>query len=150
MDYQNRRHASVEAGLATRRIRDTLTGLGFRVVREEANSIELSGPGMISSGQNSLVGASKVTIITIGREVTIEAEFGGVRRLIGGICVLILGLAVFFFVLFGFVIPVEKPAMRFILPLCPLAPWPILLPWMTWLFKRRTARAFDGLLESVA
>jgi hypothetical protein len=150
MDYQNRKCVGGEVGTAAKRIVDSLAAVGFRILAQQGDSVELAGPGMRSSRQNPLVGASKVTIRGLGREVAIEADFGAVRRLIRALGVFLVGLAIFFFVLFGFVFPPENRALRFVMPLLPLAPWPFLLPWMNWLFKRRTARALDVLLENVA
>jgi hypothetical protein len=65
-----------------KRIVDSLAAQGFRIVTQNRDIAELVGPGMRSSRQNALVGASKVTIRTLGREVAIEANFGAVRRLI--------------------------------------------------------------------
>jgi hypothetical protein len=150
MEYQNSKHVSGEASAAGKRIVDSLVGQGFRIVVQNREAVELAGPGMSSSQQNPLVGASKVTIRSLGREVTIEADFAAVRQLIRTLGVVIFSMAILFLVLFGFVIPIEPPVLRYILPVLPLAPWPFLLPWMGWLLRRRTARAFDVLLESVA
>jgi hypothetical protein len=148
--YQNSKHTRGEASAATRRIVESLTALGFRVVTQNRDLLELAGLGMSSSRQNPLVGASKVTIRSLGREVAIEADFGAVRRLIRTLGIVIFSMAILFLVLTGFVIPIELPVLRYILPVLPLAPWPFLLPWMSGLFQRRTARALDALLENVA
>jgi hypothetical protein len=150
MDYQNSQHTRGEASTATRRIVASLAALGFQIVTHNRDVVELVGPGMRSSHQNPLVGASKVTIRSLGREVAIEADFGAVGRLIRTLGIVIFSMAILFLVLFGFVIPCPHPVLRYILPVLPLAPWPFLLPWMSWLFRRRTARALDALLEGVA
>jgi hypothetical protein len=136
--------------VAAKRIVDSLAAQGFRIVAQNPDSVELAGPGMQSCRQNPLVGASKVAIRSLGREVAIEADFGALRRLIRTLGVVIFAMAILFFVLFGFMLPMPHPVMRFLVPILPMAPWLVLLPWMTWLFKRRTARAFDRLLENVA
>jgi hypothetical protein len=150
VEYQNSKHVSGEAHAAAKRIVTSLTGQGFRIVTQNRDLVELAGPGMTSSRQNPLVGASKVVVRGLGREVTIEADFAAIRRLIRILAVVIFGMAILFCVLFGFVVPFEHPVLRFILPVLPLAPWLFLLPWMGRIFRRRTARAFDTLLESVA
>ncbi len=151
MEYQNSKHVSGEASAAAKRIVDALAAVGFRIAVQQDDSVELLGPGMHSSRQNPLVGASKVVVRSHRREVAIEADFGAVRRLIRTLGFFFVGMGVCFFVLFGFVIHSDNPTLvtRFVLPLLPLAPWPVLLPWMSWLFQRRTARAFDALLERV-
>jgi hypothetical protein len=150
MEYQNRKHVPGEAGAASMRIVDSLTAQGFRIVTQNRDLVEMSGPGMSSSRQNPLVGASQVTIRSLGRELAIEADFAAVGRLVRTLGVVIFSMAIVFLVLFGFVIPSEHPVLRYILPVLPLAPWLFLLPWMNRLFKRRTARALDALLENVS
>lgn len=150
MEYQNAKHVSGEASAAAKRIVASLAAEGFRIVTQNRDLVEMAGPGMSSSSQNPLVGASKVTIRSLGREVAIEADFGAVRRLIRTLGIVIISMAILFLVLFGFVIPLQHPVLRYVLPVLPLAPWPFLLPWMSWLFQRRTARAFDALLASAA
>ena len=150
MEYESSKHVSGEASAVAKRIVDTLVGQGFRIAARQRDSVELLGPGMTSSRQNPLVGASKVVVRSHRREVAIEADFGGVRRLIRTLGFIICSMAILFLVLFGFVIPIEPPVLRYIVPVLPLAPWPFLLPWMGWLFRRRTARAFDVLLQNIA
>jgi hypothetical protein len=150
VDYQNSKHVPGEASTAAKRIVDLLSGQGFRIFTQNRDVVELAGPGMSSSRQNPLVGASKVTIRSLGREVAIEADFGAVRRLIRTLGIVILSLEILFFGLSVSIIPFEPRVLRYIVPVLPVAPWLFLLPWMNWLFKRRTARALDALLERVA
>jgi hypothetical protein len=150
MEYQNAKHVSGEAAAAAKQIVDSLTAQGFRIAREQRGSVDLLGPGMQSSRQNPLVGASNVVVSSRRREVIVEADFGAVRRLIRTLGVVIFAMAILFFVMFAFVVRPENWFVRFVVPVLPLAPWPILLPWMSWLFRRRTARAFDTLLQNTA
>jgi hypothetical protein len=150
MEYQNSKHVRGEANATAKKLVDSLVSQGFRIAVQQRDSVELLGPGMHSSRQNPLVGASKVAVRSWGREVAIEADFGAVRRMIRALGVFFIGMTIFLFVLFGFVIPSENMVVRFVVPLLPLAPWPVLLPWMGWLFRRRAARAFDALLQNVA
>ena len=150
MEYQRSKHVSGDAIAASKRAVDILAGQGFRIAVPQSDAVELSGPGMHSSRQNPLVGASKVVVRSHRREIVIEADFGAVRLLVRTLGVCILGMAVFFYVLFGFVICPDNVYVRFVVPALPFAPWPVLLPWMGWVFRRRTARAFDVLLQNVA
>jgi len=149
MEYENSKHVSGDASAVAKGIVDSLVGQGFQIAAQQRDSVELLGPGMQSSRQNPLVGASKVVVRSRRREVVIEADFGAVRRMIRTLGVFLIGMALFFFVLFGFVIPPDGPIMRFVVPVLPLAPWPVLLPSMGRLFRRRAARAFDVLLQNI-
>jgi hypothetical protein len=150
MEYQNSKHVPGGASAAAaKRIVDTLSAVGFRIVSQQNFSVELKGPGMNSSRENALVGASRVVVRVERGQVTVEAEFAAVRRLIRGVGVLVGGLAIFFLVLFGFIVPVKESDtfVRFVMPILPVALWPIVLPWMGRVFRRRTARALDALLQ---
>jgi hypothetical protein len=150
MEYHNSRHIPGDAVAASRRVVDILAGQGFRIAVPQRDAVELLGPGMRSSRQNPLVGASKVVVRSRDREVAIEAEFGALRRLIRSLGVFLFGMAVCLFVLFAFVIPPDDVYVRFVVPVLPLAPWLVLLPLMGSMLRRRTARAFDVLLLNVA
>jgi hypothetical protein len=150
MEYQNSKHVPSEASAAAKKIVNSLVAQGFRISVQQRDSVEMLGPGMHSSGQNPLVGASKVVVRSQDREVVIEADFGAVRRLIRWLGIFILGMTIVSFLVFAFVVRPDGLAMRFLVPLLPLAPWPVLLPWMNRLFRRRTARAFDVLLQNIA
>jgi hypothetical protein len=148
MEYEKTVHISGDVAKPTGTVVETLARHGFRIVRKRETSAELDGPGMNSSKQNPLVGASKVHVKGRSGRLTVEAEFGAVRRLMRFLGWMLVGMAGLFFVLFGFVFPAENPVMRFVVPLAPLAPWPILLPVMGRYFRRRSARALDVLVEN--
>jgi hypothetical protein len=121
MEYENSKHVSGEASAAAKRIVDSLAGQGFQIAARQRDSVELLGSGMRSSQQNPLVGASKVVVRSRRREGVIEAEFDAVRRMIRTLGVVLFGMAIYFFVLFGFVIP----PMALLCGLsCPYCRWP--------------------------
>lgn len=58
-----------------------LTALGFRLTERTPASIEMVGPGMNSSRQSALVGASRIRISGSRSELALEADLGGVARM---------------------------------------------------------------------
>lgn len=58
-----------------------LTAIGFRITERTAGSVEMVGPGMNSTRQSALMGASRVHIFGGRGELTIEADLGGVERM---------------------------------------------------------------------
>jgi hypothetical protein len=93
----------------------------------------------------------------------LEAELGGVRRMARFLRIfplaLGLGLAAFFVVLFGFILPPavrnargNPPPMWLIacIPLLAVSPWPFVAPALIRMLTRRTVRALDTLLSNVA
>ena len=148
MEYEKSVPVAGDAGRAMETVVAALTLFGFRVAGKREAEVELLGPGMYSSKQNPLVGASRVVVRAESGRLAIHAEFDAVRRLIRTVGLVILGMAVLFLVLFGFVLPVENPIVRFVVPVLPFAGWPFLLPWMRRHFAQRTARALDALAEN--
>jgi len=62
VEYENSRHVSGDASAVAKKIIDSLVGQGFQIAARQRDSVELLGPGMRSSRQNPLVGASKVVV----------------------------------------------------------------------------------------
>ena len=123
----------------------------FRIVEKSKTGVELTGPGMISSRQNPLTGISTIRISQSNGSLSVEAQFGSIRRLIKYLAIFIVGMAVFFVILFGIVFTRQGQPMGTVvlISLAPLAPWPVLLPViMIWL-KSRTSRALDVLLSNI-
>ncbi len=59
----------------------SLTPLGFRVEERTTNTVQLAGPGMSRSNQNSLVGASRITLAIADATIELSAELGAMARL---------------------------------------------------------------------
>ncbi|MHC4362844.1 MAG: hypothetical protein ACYSTZ_08460, partial [Planctomycetota bacterium] len=124
----------------------------FQIVEKSETTVELTGPGMISSRQDPLVGISKIRISRTSGSLSVEAQFDSIRRLIKYIAVFIVCMGVFFVILFGILFTSQGQPMGIIvlISLAPFAPWPVLLPLiMRWL-KSRTSRALDVLLSNTA
>lgn len=115
--------------------------------------MELIATGMPwSKSQVPLFGVSKVRILGTTGNLSIDAEFGGIRKTIKFVIFLILGLAVFFLVTFGilFTIIQGQPAGKIILiSVAPFIPWPVIIPIMAKFMRWRTSRALDALLHNM-
>jgi hypothetical protein len=53
----------------------------FQIVASTDSAVELTGPGMLSSRQNPLVGLSSVTVRATYSSLSIEADFGAIQTL---------------------------------------------------------------------
>lgn len=150
MDYQKTvPFANTEK--AIRAVTGVFVQHGFQIVERSETAVELTGPGMISSRQNPLVGISRIRICRTSGALSIEAEFGSIRRLLKYIGLFILGMGVFFLILFGILFtkqgqPLSKIAL---IALAPFIPWPVIIPLMAVWLKSRTSRALDVLLSNV-
>jgi hypothetical protein len=135
---------------------EVLTGLfvrdGFRIDEKSERAVDLTGPGMINSRQDPLVGISGIRISQSSGSLSVEAQFDSIRKLIKYLAIFIVGMGVFFVILFGILFTRQGQAMATVvlISLAPLAPWPVLLPLILRWLKSRTARALDVLLNNTA
>jgi hypothetical protein len=143
-----------DAGKAFALAVSALTSIGFRLTDRTAASLEMLGPGMNSSRQSPLVGASRVRVEAASGELRLDADLGGVQRMSRFVTLfppaLWLSLGVVFVVLFSvsfglgaWIIPVVAiPAGLALL-------WLVLGPLLTRGIRARTCRALDTLLANM-
>jgi len=150
MDYQ-RTIPFANSASALKVVSSVLVQHDFQIGERNETAIELTGPGMTGSRRNPLVGISTIRIFKSSGSLSVEAQFGSIRKLLRYIALFIVGMGVFFLVLFAISFTRQgQPLGRIVLiSLAPLAPWPVLLPLiMIWL-KSRTTRALDVLLNNI-
>ena len=123
----------------------------FEIVRHSDTEVEFTGPGMLSSRQNPIVGISRICIRGTSGNISIEAEFGGIRKLTKYLVVFIAGMAIFFVVLFGILFSMQgQPVNKIILmSVAPFVPWPVLIPLIHIWMKSRTSKALSRLLTNM-
>ncbi|MBS1914337.1 MAG: hypothetical protein JST22_20270 [Bacteroidetes bacterium] len=59
----------------------SLSANGFRVAQRSATSAEFAGPGMRSTNQNPILGASRITVICSADTIGVAAELGAMARM---------------------------------------------------------------------
>ena len=150
MEYQKKIRFAGDADRAVRFGVETLTSQGFRITRHHAASAELAGPGMSSSKQNPLVGASHVEVRGRSGELSLVAQLGAVRRLIRVMALFLLGLALGLAVLFGILFRDRHLLQILLLALAPFVAWPAILALLGIVFRKRTCAALDTLLDNMA
>ena len=124
----------------------------FRIKSSGDTAIEADGPGTFwTKGQNPMVGISKINVSTSGGQISVEAEFGGVRKTQLYTAFFICGMAIFFLILFGFLFSSQQMPGRklFVIILSTFAPWVVLLPLMTKFMKSRSAKAIDAMINNM-
>src|SRR5262245_34476712 len=86
-----------------------LTGIGFRTTKRTPGMLEMTGPGLNSTRQSALVGASRILIRGGTSELAVEADLGGAAFMTRFVMLFPIGLALalgcVFAVLFGFLFP---------------------------------------------
>jgi hypothetical protein len=143
-----------------------LANNGFAIVERDDLSADLTGPGLNSTRQNPLLGATKVHLEVRGQQLQVDAELGGVdgmrRFLMRFPFMLGLGLSLVF-CLGGGVLLGQQFQVGFGVPwaqgwrwmlvsiggsMLPVAPWLVLSPLMSNLVLVRTQRALKTLAEN--
>jgi hypothetical protein len=143
-----------------------LTNNGFAIVSRDKNSANLTGPGLNSTRQNPLLGASAIHLEIHDQQLRLDAELGGVdsmrRFLMRFPFMLGLGLGLFFGIFggivfgqqfgVGFGVPWAQGMTWIVLAICvamlPVAPWLFLSPMMSQMIQRRTQNALTTLVTN--
>ncbi len=144
----------------------TLTNNGFTIVNREKHSVDLTGPGLNSTKQNPLLGASAIHLEMRGQQLHLDAELGGVdsmrRFLMRFPFMLGLGLGLFFGVFggvafgrqfgVGFGVPWARGLMWMLfamgIAMLPVTPWLFLSPMMSNMIRTRTQNALTTLVKN--
>jgi hypothetical protein len=155
MHYSNTANFEGETGRALDFAAASLGAIGFRTLVRDDSSLEMVGPGMNSTRQSSLVGASRLIVACDAHELSISADLGGVRfmkRFITFFPIgLLLTLGVVFFVVFSIVFDHRGWVDVVLWSLAPNAIlWAILSPLLGRKVESRTRRALDALLNEIA
>jgi len=127
-------------------VRDALVANAFTILSATPTEFTAAGPGLTSSRQNSLLGASKVSLRVENSVLHLQAELGGAARLGLFATLFPLALGVFLAVVLGLA---RKPN-GLIAPLLAVGPWLVVGPLMAVLFRKRTEKALNALLQSTA
>jgi hypothetical protein len=152
MDYEKMVPFDGNLSKAIEAARNAFIQHNFQIVHDSDLEVELTGPGMLSSRQNPLVGISRIRIRGSSGNLSLEADFEGIRKLIKFLTFFIIGMAVFFVVLFGILFSRQgQPVTKIILiSLAPFIPWPVIIPLMAIWMKSRTSKALDILVNNMA
>lgn len=113
---------------------------------------------MNSSRENAIRGVTEARVLSDRGVIEIQAELGGVARLGRFVTLFPLVLGVVLAMIFLLIVWAngelgKQPAnvwIPLIAPLLSTLPWLILGPWIARLFRRRTERAIESLLQSAA
>lgn len=153
MPFERMIESAGEPGEAMDLARTVLVEKGYRLSNSGSDQIEGVRGGMLSKGQDPLLGASQIAIRAQGSHIRITAELGGVKKTLIFMVLFIAGMAAFFLVLFGSLpgpFSDEMGEWGTLMVLAPLLPWPFLMPFLAWFMKRRTESALDTFTENLA
>jgi hypothetical protein len=143
---------------------------GFAVIQQEGNRIEFVGPGLNSTKQNAILGASKVIVCVENGRLAVEADYGGVDSLrrfmirfplllglgLGSVFAAILLVVFLGFYLYGadfgpaWTVAWLSPLLAIAVSLLSVSPWIFLAPWIRRHLERKTKDALDTLMINVS
>ncbi len=131
-----------------------LTALGFRLTQRTTSSLEMTGPGMNSSRESALVGASRVHVNKGNGELTMEADLGGVQRMARFVMLFPISMCLFLALLFGVVFTAVFGPGNWMYAVAGAIGanalvWMVLGPWMARRFHKRTCDGLDTLLANM-
>ena len=134
----------------------TLTGVGFRLETRESSSLELTGPGMNSTRQSPLLGATRIQFFVHHQELDVEAELGGVERMRKFIQLfpigLLLTLGATLLGIFWAVMPQAFPLAASVTGLAlgvNAIVWLVAAPLMSRQIERRSCEALDAFVNNL-
>jgi hypothetical protein len=123
----------------------TLLAQGFEILPGSSAELRAEGPGMHSTHQSALLGVSEFRFQIAASTITVSATLGGVSTLKAFVTFFPPGLVLSLVVLFA----VLGQGISY-LGLWLAAPWIVISPLMGALIERRTMRAVDRLVRSMA
>ncbi len=158
---------SGESETAFARALSILGAAGFTVQQQDRDSIEFTGPGLNSSRESAILGATNIRIRLDHDSMQLDAELGGVAKMRRFLNTFIPSLAVLLVVIIGpftgwvagmqnglgFGVP-GLPGLKWLMftvpiTLLPFLPWIVATPWVTGKIRTRTINAIDGLLQNI-
>ena len=134
-----------------------LTSNGFWIVAKNSSSVDLVGPGMSSSRQSPLLGASRIQLAGDRSELSAHVELGGVQRMSRFILFFPAGLSLFLFLVIVGIFAVVQPqslglaaAITGAVTVANVFIWLLLGPPLTRYIQARSCRAIDALINNMA
>ena len=125
--------------------RTALLAQGFEILTDEDAELSAEGPGMRGTQQSPLAGVSKLQLHVASSTLSATATLGGAARMKMFLYLFPPALALFLMISFALagmgVVWISAVAV---------APWVVISPLMASAIERRTTKAVDGLVRSMA
>jgi hypothetical protein len=143
-----------------------LETVGFKILSCDKQHAELQGPGLNSTKQNPLLGATAIQLRCTNNTIKLDATLGGVATMERFLKWFPLGLGMALGTLFAFVggigfgralgVPFGVPwaqglnwiVVAYALALLPISPWLFISPWLIGMIRKRTMEALNTLLHN--
>ncbi len=152
MKYERTEYFAADSAKAMDVAKNTFLPNGFEIISSSDSMLEVVNRSSVwGYNQHPLNGVSKAVITGGNGKITIKAELGGVTKMIKYLILFIVGMMVFFVIVFGIQFHVQGQPLNKLLRMVwmPFVPWPVLIPLMGLWFKKRACRALDTLLNNM-
>ncbi|MCC6491202.1 MAG: hypothetical protein IT364_27180 [Candidatus Hydrogenedentes bacterium] len=150
MDYARTVPVTADGRKILEQARNVFIQQGFEVSPVSAQRFEAKGEKLLRNNHNPFHGVSRAIFMVSGGMLTVEAEFGGVRRLRNFLFIFPPALGVVLAVTFSLMGNFAgKPWYMPFLPIAPVAPWVVISPLMASSFRRKVIGTLDTLLENL-
>lgn len=123
----------------------TLSQQGYKIVEKTKSSCRFEGPGLTSTRQNPLLGATKIFVYT-DNKLNLDCSLGGVRWMNKFFIWFPISLNLLLLIIFSFTIGVTLKLL--LIMLGTIAPWPIFIPLINKGLVRRTERAIEVIANN--
>jgi hypothetical protein len=134
-----------------------LTPLGFRLIDRTPSSVEFEGPGMNSTRESPLLGATRIHLTHRSGELAVDADLGGVQRMTRFItwfpAILCIAIGLLVVGVFAVVLPEGVPIAAIAaggVAAVNLLLWAVLGPIMCRALRARSQRALDAFVGNLA
>lgn len=148
MDYQSSISFNGDPEKALNNAIQVLKGLNFEINQKRSSWVEFIGSNKYRPKQNPIYGASRIELQVQSSRITLEAEFGGFRRIGFSLTLFLIG-----FILLNFsvmwILFQNIPGINLWYFLGAFVPLPFLTPLVIRRLKKRTHRALDSLLRII-
>src|SRR5262249_35912414 len=131
-----------------------LTAIGFRIAARDGSSLDMIGPGLNSTRQSALLGATRIQVTPSAHELSVDAALGGAERLARFVTLFPVGLSLFLCAVFFIVFSLVFDHRSWVVPVLAVTGanallWLFLAPMLARSIRARTCRAIDALLNNM-
>lgn len=144
--YERVLSVPVPAGEVLEEASHFLTVLGYQIVLPSPQTLEARGPGLYSTSQNPILGASIIRLEITRQAVHAEADLTAMMRMQSFVLYFPLGLGVSLALFFAVMFLRWEPVLVAMLS---VTPWVFLAPRLNAWIERRTRTALDTLLHNL-
>jgi hypothetical protein len=151
VDYNGKIPIQGDGHTLLEKARSVFVQEGYSVSPISGHRFEASGGHPLHNNKNPIHGISRAVFMVSAGMLTVETDLGGVRKLRNFLVIFPPSLGLFLAVVFTLAgdFADQPPYMAIVVAFAPIAPWAVLAPVLTYVFRRRTIRTLETLLQNL-